>query len=186
MRKRCKLASGVLTRCLGAYHRYDLYDRMLSVKVTVCELNNEPEDFARDWKQLVDHVEASKSDLVLLPEKPFYSWFACTHRFDPAVWQAALVVHDNLDIRLRELAPAIVLGTRPVVVDSRRFNQGFVWESESRYRAAHLKYYLPEEEGFWEASWYDRGDGDFRTIQSSRARIGLWNTPELTVKRALT
>ncbi len=27
----------------------------------------------------------------------------------------------------------------------------------------HDKYYLPDEEGFWEASWYRRGDGGFST-----------------------
>ena len=143
------------------------------MKVTVCELNNEPDDFARDWDQLVAHVEAETSDLVLLPEKPFYSWFAWTRQVDLAVWQAAVNAHDNWEIRLRELSPAIVLGTRPVNAGSRRLNEGFVWESEYGYRAAHSKYYLPDDEGFWEASWYDRGDGDFTSVQSSKALIGF-------------
>jgi len=29
----------------------------------------------------------------------------------------------------------------------RRLNQGFVWDQIAGYRAAHLKYYLPNEDG---------------------------------------
>ncbi|MGD8961380.1 MAG: hypothetical protein PVH43_02625 [Desulfobacterales bacterium] len=41
------------------------------MKVTVCEMNNQPERFAQDWKALCDHVKSAGSDLVLLPEMPF-------------------------------------------------------------------------------------------------------------------
>ncbi|MCA1603687.1 MAG: carbon-nitrogen hydrolase family protein, partial [Acidobacteria bacterium] len=41
------------------------------------------------------------------------------------------------------------------------------------YRAAHLKYYLPNEDGFWEAAWYEQGEGRFIPISCSAARIGF-------------
>jgi N-carbamoylputrescine amidase len=47
------------------------------------------------------------------------------------------------------------------------------------YKAVHHKYYLPDEEGWWEASWYERGEKDFTIIQSSRARIGFLICTEL-------
>ena len=37
------------------------------MRVTVCELNNEPQQLARDWEKLSGHVHSSRSDLVLLP-----------------------------------------------------------------------------------------------------------------------
>jgi predicted amidohydrolase len=47
------------------------------------------------------------------------------------------------------------------------------WEQIGGYRAAHLKYYLPNEDGFWEATWYDRGDGVFAPIACGAAQIGF-------------
>ncbi len=143
------------------------------MRVTVCELNDAQDAFARDWKRLVAHVKAESSQLVLLPEMPFCSWFAVTDQFNAALWQHAVAAHDAWLARLIELAPAVVLGSRPVNEATRRLNQGFVWDQAAGYRAAHLKYYLPNEDGFWEASWYERGDGRFIPICCGAARIGF-------------
>ena len=143
------------------------------MKVTVCELHDEPENLARDWERLVAHVKSEASDLVLLPEMPFAPWFAGTPEFDSAVWEAAVAAHDRWLLRLTELAPAIVLSSRPVNRAGRRLNQGFVWDQINGYCDAHLKYYLPNEDGYWEASWYSRGDGDFIPVECSTARIGF-------------
>ncbi len=150
------------------------------MRVTVCELNDQPEVLAHEWKQLATHVAAEGSDLVLLPEMPFCSWFARTRPFEPAVWEAAVAAHDHWLPRLGELGAAKVAGTRPVN-DARlgRLNEGFVWEKGVGYRGAHAKYYLPDEEGFWEASWYGRGDGRFVSIESGRAKMGFLICSEL-------
>jgi N-carbamoylputrescine amidase len=143
------------------------------MRVTVCELNDAPDAFALEWEQLVAHVKVESSQLVLLPEMPFCPWFAVTDQFDAAVWQQAVATHDSWLARLIELAPAVVLGSRPMNEAGRRFNQGFVWDQSAGYRAAHLKYYLPNEDGFWEASWYERGDGRFIPINCGAVRIGF-------------
>lgn len=57
--------------------------------------------------------------------------------------------------------------------NGRRLNQGFVWDNRNGYHAAHHKYYLPDEEGFWEASWYERGDGRFVPVEAAGLRIGF-------------
>lgn len=36
------------------------------MKVTVCELRNDPIGLEQDWEKLVEHVLSEKSDLVLL------------------------------------------------------------------------------------------------------------------------
>ena len=149
------------------------------MKVTVCELNDKPDDFACEWEQLVTHVKAQSSQLVLLPEVPFYSWFALTPAFEPDVWQSAVTAHDLWQERLSELAPAIVLGTRPVNRGNQRLNEGFVWEEESGYRVAHYKYYLPNEQDAWEASWFSQGEGNFTPLQCGAARIGFQICTEL-------
>jgi predicted amidohydrolase len=41
-------------------------------KVTICELNDHPKQFEKDWEKLVEHVQNKQSDLVLLPEMTFF------------------------------------------------------------------------------------------------------------------
>jgi len=151
----------------------------MTLKVTVCETQNDPMGFARDWEQLAAHVRAESSELVLLPEMPFHPWFARTKFFNPTVWQEAVHEHDIWQDRFNELAPAVILGTRPVNDAGLRLNEGFVWEKTRGYVSAHRKYYLPDEEGFWEASWYHRGDGVFAAIDSGSLRMGFLICTEL-------
>jgi len=135
------------------------------MRVTVCQLRDEPGLFGADWAALRRHVEEHKSDLVLLPEMPFATWFATEREFSQKLWDAAIAEHVHWKERLSDLAPSTVLSTEPVERDRRRLNEAFVW-SAGRATVAHHKRYLPEEEGFWEASWYEQGDGAFGDDQS--------------------
>ena len=145
----------------------------MGIKVTVCELHNEPAAFASDWKQLVSHVNGEASHLVVLPEMPFYPWFATTSRFDLPTWQAAVTSHDRWEERLQELTAALVLSSRPINRGKLRLNEGFLWESQQGYRPIHQKYYLPNEEAYWEASWYQRGNGDFVPVTQGGVQLGM-------------
>jgi N-carbamoylputrescine amidase len=149
------------------------------MRVTVCQLRNEAGDLAQDWDRLVAHVGQEGSDLVLLPEMPFYPWVAWTRQFDPAVWLASVKAHDAWMQRLTELAPAVVLGSRPVIRGGRHLNEGFLWEAGAGYRAVHAKYYLPDEPGFWEASWYERGDSEFIATQCGEVKVGYMICTEI-------
>ena len=143
------------------------------MKVTVCELSNDPDVLLADWNALVSHVNSEASDLVLLPEMPFHPWVAQTNHVDTALWQASVEAHDKWMGRLSELSPAGVISSRPVTRHGKRFNEGFIWDPESGYRAVHTKYYLPNEAGFWEASWYERGENTFTPTQNRQAKIGF-------------
>ena len=149
------------------------------IKVTVCQLTNDPNTLVQDWKALVSHVGSQASDLVLLPEVPFYPWIARTDQVDPALWHASVEAHDQWMDRLAELTPAVVVSSRPIIQEGKRLNQGYVWEAGSGYRPVHAKVYLPDEQGFWEASWYDRGERRFSVAQTSKARIGFLICTEL-------
>jgi len=149
------------------------------MKVTVCELRNEPGYLEQDWQELVDHVKSEASDLVLLPEMPFYPWIARWKIIDDEIWKASVEAHDRWISRLTELEMALVISTRPIIRERKRFNEGFVWDSANNYRGVHRKYYLPDEEGWWEASWYDRGNGEFSVIQSRKGIIGFLICTEL-------
>src|ERR1051326_6255108 len=117
----------------------------MEIKVTVCELHNEPAVFAEDWQRLASHVNREASHFVLLPEMPFAPWFATTSRFDLATWQAAVASHDRWEERLRELAPAVVVSSRAINQGNLRLNKGFLWLSQQGYRPINQKYNLPNE-----------------------------------------
>lgn len=150
-----------------------------SMKVTVCELRNEAHGLESDWKALVKHVKSEKSDFVLLPEMPFYPWVARTNKVDPQIWQQAVIAHDQWISRISELSPAMVAGSRPVTLKGKRHNQGFTWQSGDGYKSSHVKYYLPDEEGFWEASWYEKGKRDFTVVRCRGVNLGFLICTEL-------
>lgn len=149
------------------------------MRATVCEIRNDPIGLERDWAALVRHVKTEKSDLVLLPEMPFYDWVTRTHQVDPDMWQKSVMAHDYWMQKLPELSVSIVIGSRPVTHHGRRLNQGFIWESKSGYTPSHFKYYLPDEDGFWENSWYERGERDFCLLQCKGVKVGFLICTEL-------
>ena len=151
----------------------------MKIKATVCELRNQPGYFEQDWQALVAHVTTAGSDLVILPEMIFSPWAAWTDEVDASVWQAGVEAHDQWLLRLEELQPAIVISARPVIDGGKRYNEGYIWESQTGYQAVHRKYYLPDEPGFYEASWYDRGDADFKAVEINGIKIGFQLCSEL-------
>ena len=152
------------------------------MKVTVCQLHNGREAFAADWDRLVAHVKAQRSDLVLLPEMPFFPWFPTPREFDAGTWRAAVAAHDAWEERLSELMPAVALGTRPVDFGALRYSAGFVWnEDEGITETIHVKSCLSNEDGFWETTWYQKAVPDFESATVGAARVGMLIGLELWV-----
>ena len=149
------------------------------MKVTVCELPNEAKALETAWSELVEHVQTQCSEFILLPEMPFYRWLAYTRNVDAGQWEQAVRAHEAWIARLTDLAPATVISTRPITLNGKRQNAGFVWESGQGAKNIHTKYYLPDESGFWEASWYERGDGDFSLADTSKVKVGFLICTEL-------
>lgn len=131
------------------------------IKVTVTQLPTDAAYLEVGWQALVAHVRQEKSELVLLPEMPFYPWLFRELPVSSPAWNTAVGAHETWLSRLAELAPAVVAASRPVTVEGKRLNEAFIWEMDGGYRALHHKHYLPDEPGFWEASWYHRGDPVF-------------------------
>jgi len=142
------------------------------MKVTVCEMPDDPGEFAGEWARLSRHVRRNSSDLVLLPEMPFYYWFCSGPKFDAAVWKEAVREHGKWMGRLRELGAPVVLGSRPVERGGKRLNEGFVWNRKG-VRGVHFKRYLPNEPGYYEARWYDNGSRPFTPFEESGWKTGF-------------
>ena len=119
----------------------------MAMKITVCELPDETARRARAWADLVRYLRAAPTDVVVLPEMPFCEWeMFRTRSVDLAAWRAALAAHDAMMARLAELETRMVLSSRPVEAQGKRFNQSSSARSastrcpESRHRGrAHQK-----------------------------------------------
>jgi predicted amidohydrolase len=149
------------------------------MKVTVCEL---PDSWTRDdtfWQKLSAHLKEHASDLLVLPEMPFFEWITRSGTKDPALWAEAVKAHDKWICRLGELPVETIAASRPTFTNSTPRNNGFIYTRSSGLIPVHDKYYLPDEQGYWEATWYERGDGSFKVIDTGGVRIGFLICTEL-------
>lgn len=144
----------------------------------MCELRTAPGALEEDWAGLVQHVQTERSHLVVLPEMCFSEWFAVGPTYEDSVWAAAVAAHDSWLPRLRELRAAVI-GSRPVDRVAGRRNEAYAAERGRALRPLHNKSYLPDEPGFWEASWYGRGSGGHAVSDVAGLRVGVLVCTEL-------
>jgi len=145
-----------------------------TMKVTICQLSDDTPRFVEDWEKLQEHVQSNKSNLLLLPEFTIAPWMAYTKNIDQAKWALAVKMHHSGISRFPELKTRNILGTHPIISDDgENYNEAFIWNQQKGFRASHRKYYLPEEPGFWEASWYSRGQKEFKLETIFGINIGF-------------
>lgn len=143
------------------------------MRVTVCELPHESHALAAEWTALCEHTMEHASQLVLLPEFAMVEPVWESQHFNAARWSAIETLADRHLRRLHELRVEYVVGTRPVRVNGRRLNQGYLWSAASGAQPLRSKYFLPEEPGGWEATWFRKGDPGFPMFHAGPTSFGL-------------
>ncbi|RKP52752.1 carbon-nitrogen hydrolase family protein [Trinickia fusca] len=128
------------------------------MKLTVCELPDDPAAMDAAWDHLERTLKAEPTDVLVLPEFAGVSSFWTRPTFDAHVWREAVALQAQLPERFARLAARRVLGSRVVEVDGRRLNQSFLWTPTEGFQAGRAKAWLPQEEGAWEETWFDRGE----------------------------
>ncbi len=134
----------------------------------VCELPSHP-----DLSILRARIERLRPDLLLLNEMPWGAWVAASPDYDDARFAALCTEADRGIAALPELNVPVVLGSRPRRDGARRLNEAFVWTARGGYQAVHAKQYFPEEPGFHESRWFERGDPHFRIHDVDGLRVGF-------------
>lgn len=125
-------------------------------------------DPATTWRTVLDLPPV---DLLVLPELCFTPWLCATPDVDPQAWERA-VAGQRLELLARTGAQ-VVVGTMAVAEDGRRYNDAFVHTRSDGLRPVHRKTFLPDEPGFWEATWYDRGPVEFVPVDTPFGRLGI-------------
>ena len=147
------------------------------MRVTVTQID--PNQLESHWKDLRQHVRRYSSEMVLLPEMCFAPWFCTTPRPDGARWKDAVESHDKWLQRLPELGARTIVGTSPQVVEDKKFNVAYIWTRSDGLRWDHQKTYLPNDDGYWEANWYDRATVEFQFVSIGQIRVGLMICTEI-------
>jgi N-carbamoylputrescine amidase len=143
------------------------------LKLTVCEAPAELSVDSAVWKSFATSARQLQSDVFLLNEMPFGSWIAKGATPDREVLTASQRAHQTGLKGLSDLGARVVIGTSPTLEGSRSVNQGFVWEREGRVRPVHTKQFFPDEPGYFEARWFERGDTHFRVAEIGGLRVGF-------------
>jgi N-carbamoylputrescine amidase len=148
-------------------------------KVGVCEAPAELEAGTAAWAALCTAVSRQAPDFLLLNEMPFGPWISAGEAFEEAAWSRSLSLHDSGLDRLPELGAKAVAGTRPRMLGGRRVNEAFVWTRDGGLRGVHTKQYFPDEEGYYEARWFEGGDRHFATADAAGLQVGFLICTEL-------
>lgn len=146
---------------------------MKKVRVGVCEAAPEMAPASDAWSRLAENVQQCELDLFLLNEMPFGPWVSAGEAYDPQAWRRCCGSHEEGISRLDELGAKVVLGSRARELGGYRVNEAFVWTPGSGYQGVHTKQYFPDEEGYFEARWFQAGEGQFRVVDGSVVQVGF-------------
>ena len=143
------------------------------MRLSVCEAP--PSMMAGDpgWDRLATHVTEVKPDLLLLNEMPFGSWVSVASERDQGALEASLRQHSDGLAHLNELGVPVVLGSCPKAEGHLSANEAFVWTNSGQIVPVHTKQFFPNEGGFYEARWFERGERKFGIADAGGVRVGF-------------
>lgn len=147
--------------------------RWRSVRLAVCQAPAEmlPDDAG--WRSLAARVRRRRPDVLVLNEMPFGRWIASGAARDHRALVESQRLHQRGLELLGDLGVPVVIGTRPALHDGCSVNQGFVWTAGRGLQAVHTKQFFPDEEGYYEARWFEPGEPKFRVVDVRGLRIGF-------------
>ncbi len=143
------------------------------MKLAVCEIPSGMAPRDEVWRQFASEVQKLQPDILLLNEMPFGSWLAASATKDDAALRASQRSHADGVACFPDLGVPTLLGTCPAFEQGRSVNQAFVWEANAGVVSVHTKQFLPDEEGFYEARWFERGETHFRLADVRGLKVGF-------------
>ena len=143
------------------------------MKFAVCEAPAEMLVGDAGWKGLVKQCESTAPDLILLNEMPFGQWISVGEQRDTEILETSQRQHVEGIEGLETLGTFAVLGTYPRFEGSLSVNQAFIWTPMAGLVPVHTKQYFPNESGFYEARWFERGEQRFEVAEAVGLKVGF-------------
>ncbi len=143
------------------------------MKVAICQSFPDTVVGYESWQQLVSDVRAAKADLLLLNEMPFGKWVSALPEKDRDMLFTLHRQHDEGMSRLSDFDTAAILGTRATFEGEKSVNEAFAWTSDGAIQRVHTKQFFPNEPGYYEARWFERGDLRFETAEVRELTVGF-------------
>ncbi len=135
------------------------------IRLAVCEAAVCMTPGDDNWRSLTIDAQDAKADMFLLNEMPFGPWIAASSepQFEDLI--AVQRLHEQALKHYGDLSIPIVLGNHPVFDEGNSIIEGFVWERGGAITTAHTKQYFPNEEGWYETLWFERGTQAFQIVE---------------------
>ena len=143
------------------------------MRLAVCEVPAAMLAGDAGWNHLVRQCETISPDLLLLNEMPFGPWISVGEKREAEILKASQQQHNEGIDHLNVLSAYAVLGTYPRCEGSLSLNQAFVWTPLEGLKAVHTKQFFPNEGGFYEARWFERGEQRFEIADVLGVRTGF-------------
>jgi N-carbamoylputrescine amidase len=152
--------------------------------ISTCEFPDQADMAAGMWRRLAIEIGKKPVDLLVLPELAGVDSFWSNPTFDEAVWRQAAATHAMLEEHLRPIAARRIVGTRAVAEGARRWNETFLWTPERGLVRGRAKALLPQQQGGWEETWFDRGARHAEPVRDGALCFGELVCTELMVSTA--
>jgi N-carbamoylputrescine amidase len=146
-------------------------DRRL--RVAVCEAPVDMLPGSERWRDLAQKAREARAGIILLNEMPFGPWLAHGEMADATLVRHSCRIHKLGEKHLQALGAPVVFGTRPIKRAGRLVNEAFIWNKTAGLTGVHTKQYFPNEEGFYEARWFEAGARHFRVVRAGALSVGF-------------
>ena len=143
------------------------------MKLAVCEAAPQMLYGDEDWNRLVELSRRYQPDILLLNEMPFGRWLSAGPEPDRESLLGSQNVHDHGLDHLDELSVPNVLGSRPTLENECSVNQAFSWSAAAGLTAVHTKQFFPNEPGYYEVRWFERGKLRFELAEAGGIKAGF-------------
>jgi N-carbamoylputrescine amidase len=130
------------------------------------------------WDHFAGTVASSRPDILVMNEMPFGRWLAQKTKFSIEDATRSIEIHDAGTAALAALNLPAIITSRPTMRSDRLVNEAILIE-HGKIRSLHTKSYFPEEPGWFEASWFSRGEADFDIYSICGLNVGVLICTEL-------
>ncbi len=130
------------------------------------------------WEAIREGIGRRKPDVLITNEMPFGCWAPVMEDYSSKVADSWVSLHEEGLEALASLDVGVVISSRPVKLSGRLANEGFSLVN-GHYRSLHHKHFFPQEQGWFEESWFCTGLHGFSVHEIDGIKIGFQLCTEL-------